>query len=146
MPFLDRGVIAHAMSLPADMKVLEEDGMEKGHLRRAFTGRRPEHPLWRRKEQFGTGSGAQGVLSPLGDGRITEDESAAALAQQGGARPLPHLPRGSAGGPPRRRPHPLRDSVSAGPSIPLRAPERCPRPCVARAQWLSAGAPRKVRR
>lgn len=81
VPFLDREVIAHAMSLPAGMKMLEEDGMEKGHLRRAFTGRLPEHLLWRRKEQFGTGSGAQGVLSPLGDDRITADEFAAALAQ-----------------------------------------------------------------
>ncbi|WP_245179001.1 asparagine synthase-related protein [Streptomyces montanisoli] len=83
VPFLDREVIGHAMSLPADMKTLEADGMEKGHLRRAFAGRLPHHLLWRRKEQFGTGSGAQSVLSPVWDSRITQDEYAAALAQDG---------------------------------------------------------------
>lgn len=83
VPFLDHDVMAHAMSLPAHMKGLEDDGMEKGHLRRAFTGRLPEHLLWRRKEQFGTGSGAEGLLSPLWNSRITEDEFAAAVAGDG---------------------------------------------------------------
>lgn len=87
VPFLDREVIAHAMSLPPELKALEEDGMEKGHLRRAFAGRLPEHLLWRRKEQFGTGSGAQSVLSPLWEGRVTDEEFAAATAQDG----MPHL-------------------------------------------------------
>ncbi|MFJ8885067.1 asparagine synthase (glutamine-hydrolyzing) [Streptomyces sp. NPDC102402] len=83
VPFLDHGVMAHAMSLPAHMKGLEDDGMEKGHLRRAFTGRLPDHLLWRRKEQFGTGSGAESLLSPLWDGRITDEEFAAAASGAG---------------------------------------------------------------
>ncbi|MGY0489623.1 asparagine synthase (glutamine-hydrolyzing) [Streptomyces sp. WG-D5] len=83
VPFLDRDVIAHAMSLPAHLKALEADGMEKGHLRRAFAGWLPERLLWRRKEQFGTGSGAEGVLSPLWDTRITDAEYAAAAAEPG---------------------------------------------------------------
>ncbi|WP_306319506.1 MULTISPECIES: asparagine synthase (glutamine-hydrolyzing) [unclassified Streptomyces] len=83
VPFLDRDVIAHAMSLPASVKGLEADGMEKGHLRRAFAGWLPEHLLWRRKEQFGTGSGAESVLSPLWETRITDAEFAAAVAEDG---------------------------------------------------------------
>ncbi|WP_406135945.1 asparagine synthase (glutamine-hydrolyzing) [Streptomyces sp. NBC_01089] len=83
VPFLDHDVMAHAMSLPAHLKALEEDGMEKGHLRRAFAGRLPDHLLWRRKEQFGTGSGAQSLLAPLWDSRITEAEFAAAVARDG---------------------------------------------------------------
>ncbi|MGH8879487.1 MAG: asparagine synthase-related protein, partial [Stackebrandtia sp.] len=81
VPFLDHDVISHAMSLPAELKALEDDGMEKGHLRRAFTGWLPEHLLWRRKEQFGTGSGAESVLSPLGDSRITDAEFATAVSR-----------------------------------------------------------------
>ncbi|MEV6262659.1 asparagine synthase (glutamine-hydrolyzing) [Streptomyces sp. NPDC051784] len=87
VPFLDHDVMAHAMSLPAHMKGLEDDGMEKGHLRRAFAGRLPEHLLWRRKEQFGTGSGAESLLSPLWDSRIADDEFAAAVT----AEDLPEL-------------------------------------------------------
>ncbi|MFC8228123.1 asparagine synthase (glutamine-hydrolyzing) [Streptomyces sp. NPDC057287] len=83
VPFLDHDVMAHAMSLPAHMKGLEADGMEKGHLRRAFTGRLPDHLLWRRKEQFGTGSGAESLLSPLWDTRITDEEFTAAAAREG---------------------------------------------------------------
>ncbi|MGP3951426.1 asparagine synthase (glutamine-hydrolyzing) [Streptomyces sp. 7N604] len=74
VPFLDAQVIAHAMSLPPDLKGLEPDGMEKGHLRRAFAGWLPEHLLWRRKEQFGTGSGAQDVLTPRLDEPVSEAE------------------------------------------------------------------------
>lgn len=81
VPFLDHDVISHAMSLPAELKALEADGMEKGHLRRAFASWLPDHLLWRRKEQFGTGSGAQSVLSPLGDSRITDAEFATAVAR-----------------------------------------------------------------
>ncbi|MFI9024205.1 asparagine synthase (glutamine-hydrolyzing) [Streptomyces sp. NPDC053560] len=83
VPFLDADVIAHAMSLPATVKALEDDGMEKGHLRRAFAGRLPEHLLWRRKEQFGTGSGAQSVLTPWWATRITDAELEAAVADEG---------------------------------------------------------------
>ncbi|MFG3025294.1 asparagine synthase (glutamine-hydrolyzing) [Streptomyces sp. NPDC048254] len=81
VPFLDHDVMAHAMSLPAELKALGEDGMEKGHLRRAFAGWLPEHLLWRRKEQFGTGSGAQSLLAPLWNSRITDREFDTAVAR-----------------------------------------------------------------
>ncbi|MGW8377550.1 asparagine synthase (glutamine-hydrolyzing) [Streptomyces sp. ODS28] len=83
VPFLDAEVIGHAMSLPPECKALEQDGMEKGHLRRAFTGWLPDRLLWRRKEQFGTGSGAEGVLSPLWTARYTDAEYEAACAAPG---------------------------------------------------------------
>ncbi|GAA4854311.1 asparagine synthase B [Saccharopolyspora cebuensis] len=78
VPFLDAEVIAHATALPAAYKALEPDGMEKGHLRRAFTGWLPEELLWRRKEQFGTGSGAQDLLSPYWADRVPDADLAAA--------------------------------------------------------------------
>ncbi|MGP4020222.1 asparagine synthase (glutamine-hydrolyzing) [Saccharopolyspora sp. 5N708] len=75
VPFLDTDVVAHAMSLPPEMKLLE-DGVEKAHLRRAFTGWLPEDLLWRRKLQFGTGSGAQDLLTPYWESRVTDAELA----------------------------------------------------------------------
>ncbi|MCG5212847.1 asparagine synthase (glutamine-hydrolyzing) [Streptosporangium soli] len=83
VPFLDTDVIAHAMSLPPGMKTLDADGMEKGHLRRAFTGWLPDRLLWRRKMQFGTGSGAQGMLTPHFDERIDDADLATAAHESG---------------------------------------------------------------
>ncbi|MQA97237.1 MAG: asparagine synthase (glutamine-hydrolyzing) [Streptosporangiales bacterium] len=81
VPFLDAEVIAHAMALPPEVKTLgsgPEDGVEKAHLRRAFSGWLPDHLLWRRKSQFGTGSGAQDVLGPGWESRIGDAEFRAA--------------------------------------------------------------------
>ncbi|MEB3367078.1 asparagine synthase-related protein [Saccharopolyspora mangrovi] len=76
VPFLDTEVVAHAMSLPEEVKALE-DGVEKAHLRRAFTGWLPDDLLWRRKAQFGTGSGAQDLLTPYWRSRVSSAELAA---------------------------------------------------------------------
>ncbi|NGN64263.1 asparagine synthase (glutamine-hydrolyzing) [Streptomyces sp. A7024] len=87
VPFLDGQVIAHAMSLPASMKGMEVhagDPMEKSHLRRAFAGWLPESLLWRRKVQFGTGSGAQDLFAPVWEERISEAEFAAGCSAAGG--------------------------------------------------------------
>ncbi|KAA5831209.1 asparagine synthase (glutamine-hydrolyzing) [Saccharopolyspora hirsuta] len=75
VPFLDADVIAHAMSLPDELKQLE-NGVEKAHLRRAFTGWLPDELLWRRKSQFGTGSGAQDLLTPHWESRVTDADLA----------------------------------------------------------------------
>jgi asparagine synthase (glutamine-hydrolysing) len=83
VPFLDSDVIAHAMSLPPELKALEPDGTEKGHLRRAFVGWLPESLLWRRKVQFGTGSGVQDVLAPHFDRLIGDGELATARLESG---------------------------------------------------------------
>ncbi|MFC5829224.1 asparagine synthase (glutamine-hydrolyzing) [Nonomuraea insulae] len=83
VPFLDADVIAHATSLPPEMKALEAGGMEKGHLRRAFAGWLPDRLLWRRKVQFGTGSGAQDLLTPHFDQRVSDAELSAAGDEYG---------------------------------------------------------------
>ena len=63
VPFLDQNVIAHAMSLPVEWKTTGADGMEKRLLREAFRGWLPDKVVDRKKEQFGTGSGAADVLA-----------------------------------------------------------------------------------
>ena len=63
VPFLDREVIAFGLHLPAGWKVAGPDHPEKRLLRQAFDGWLPEELLWRTKEEFGTGSGAQEVLT-----------------------------------------------------------------------------------
>ena len=89
VPFLDSDVIAHAMSLPLATKSLEQVGedpddvMEKAHLRRAFAGYLPDRLLWRRKVQFGTGSGAGSLLTPYWEEQLDDDELTAARRESG---------------------------------------------------------------
>jgi asparagine synthase (glutamine-hydrolysing) len=76
VPFLDSRVVGHAMSLPDAVKSLEADGLEKGHLRRAFTGWLPDRLLWRPKLEFGTGSGAADLLTPYWNQHAVDAEPA----------------------------------------------------------------------
>lgn len=62
VPFLDRRVIDHALSLPPEWKLSGPERAEKHLLRRAFTGWLPDELLWRTKAEFGDGSGAAGAL------------------------------------------------------------------------------------
>lgn len=77
VPFLDREVIGHALALPAAAKTTGPGQMEKQLLREAFAGWLPESVLWRRKEQFGDGSGAADVLADAATDGITERDLAA---------------------------------------------------------------------
>ena len=63
LPFLDLDVVEFAMALPPEWKLLSEDRPAKWLLRRAFDGWLPDEVLWRRKEQFGEGTGMNDVLS-----------------------------------------------------------------------------------
>lgn len=56
-PFLDKGFVALARSLPTDLRRPSETQPEKWCLRQAFanTGLLPEEVLWRRKEAFSDG-------------------------------------------------------------------------------------------
>lgn len=74
VPFLDREVIAFGLHLPPGWKAAGEGQPEKRLLREAFTGWLPDELLWRKKEQFGTGSGAQDVLSDVVAAEITDAE------------------------------------------------------------------------
>jgi asparagine synthase (glutamine-hydrolysing) len=48
--------------------------MEKRLLRLAFDGWLPEDLLWRKKSQFGDGSGASSVLKERMENSVTEEE------------------------------------------------------------------------
>ncbi|SJM62852.1 asparagine synthase-related protein [Gulosibacter sp. 10] len=63
LPFLDMDVVELAMALPPEWKLVTEDRPAKWLLRRAFDGWLPEEVLWRRKEQFGEGTGMNDVLN-----------------------------------------------------------------------------------
>lgn len=67
VPFLARELLAVAQRVPLAWKSLGEDhaerAQEKAILREAFAGWLPEHLLWRRKEQFGDGSGTADVMA-----------------------------------------------------------------------------------
>jgi asparagine synthase (glutamine-hydrolysing) len=64
VPFLDRKVIEHALSIPARWKLSGAVGLpEKQLLRKAFEGWLPDEFLWRDKQQFGDGSGAASALT-----------------------------------------------------------------------------------
>jgi asparagine synthase (glutamine-hydrolysing) len=62
VPFLEREMIALGLSLPAGWKLAGEGQPEKRLLRLAFEGWLPDDLLWRKKSQFGDGSGAASVL------------------------------------------------------------------------------------
>jgi asparagine synthase (glutamine-hydrolysing) len=62
VPFLSREMLAVAQRVPIAWKLLGEDGQEKRLLREAFEGWVPEEILWRRKEQFGDGSGTADAM------------------------------------------------------------------------------------
>lgn len=61
-PFLQRDVVSFALSLPGHWKLSSDGRIEKDLLRRAFDGWLPPPLLWRRKAQFGDGSGASAPL------------------------------------------------------------------------------------
>ncbi len=74
IPFLDFDVVELGLALPARWKLAHEDRPEKWLLRRAFEGWLPEELLWRRKAQFGEGSGARDVLRQHYGAKVTQQE------------------------------------------------------------------------
>ena len=77
VPFLSRDMLALSLRIPMEWKLLGDDGQEqaqeKALLREAFAGWLPEEILWRRKEQFGDGSGTAQVMSRQAE-RLVPDE------------------------------------------------------------------------
>lgn len=67
VPFLDLDMVAFALSMPPEWKLVAPGELEKRLLREAFEGWLPDHLLWRRKAQFGDGSGAREALNPEGE-------------------------------------------------------------------------------
>ena len=74
VPFLELGMIELGLSLPAGWKLAGEDQPEKRLLRQAFDGWLPEEFIWRKKAQFGDGSGAVTVLQEKMEESVTEEE------------------------------------------------------------------------
>ncbi len=78
VPFLSRDVLAVAQRIPLDWKLLGEDGHERAHekaiLREAFEGWLPDEILWRRKEQFGDGSGTAGVMARRAESFVPDED------------------------------------------------------------------------
>ncbi len=74
VPFLELDMIELGLSLPAGWKLAGEDQPEKRLLRQAFDSWLPEDFLWRKKAQFGDGSGAASVLRERMQGSVSEEE------------------------------------------------------------------------
>ena len=72
VPFLDLDVVELALALPPEWKLIGPDRPAKWILRRAFDGWLPEEVLWRRKEQFGEGTGMNDVLREHYEQTVTE--------------------------------------------------------------------------
>ncbi|MPZ61231.1 MAG: asparagine synthase (glutamine-hydrolyzing) [Propionibacteriales bacterium] len=74
VPFLDLDVIAIAQRVPIGWRLPGPEGQEKRILREAFAGWLPEEILWRRKEQFGDGSGTAALTSRLAERLVPEPD------------------------------------------------------------------------
>ncbi len=74
IPFLDVDLVELGLALPARWKLAHEDRAEKWLLRRAFEGWLPDELLWRRKAQFGEGTGARDVLREHYGTLVDEEE------------------------------------------------------------------------
>jgi asparagine synthase (glutamine-hydrolysing) len=73
-PFLDSAMIEIGFSIPAAWKQIDKDQPEKRLLRQAFDGWLPDEFLWRKKAQFGEGSGAVTFLGQQMEASITDEE------------------------------------------------------------------------
>jgi len=73
MPFVDSQVINFALKLPNQWKITEEE-MGKWLLRKAFSNDVPEEIIWRRKAQFGVGSGTEEVMNQIIEEMVSEEE------------------------------------------------------------------------
>ncbi len=76
VPFLEREMIELGLALPAGWKLAGEDQPEKRLLRQAFDGWLPDELLWRKKAQFGDGSGAAAALQETMAASVSEAEFA----------------------------------------------------------------------
>ncbi|MGC0272372.1 asparagine synthase-related protein [Pseudactinotalea sp. Z1739] len=74
LPFLDLDVVELALALPPEWKLIGPDRPAKWMLRRAFDGWLPDEVLWRRKEQFGEGTGMNDVLREHYEATVTEED------------------------------------------------------------------------
>ncbi len=81
LPFLDVDLVELGLALPARWKLAHEDRGEKWLLRTAFEGWLPDELLWRRKAQFGEGTGARAVLRAHFGAQVSDEEFARERSQ-----------------------------------------------------------------
>lgn len=74
LPFLDLDLVELAMALAPEWKLVTKDHPAKWLLRRAFDGWLPDEVLWRRKEQFGEGTGMNDVLRDHFEATVTSQD------------------------------------------------------------------------
>ena len=74
IPFLDLDVVELALALPPAWKLTGEGRPAKWLLRRAFDDWIPDDVLWRKKEQFGQGTGMDEVLREHFGATVTDEE------------------------------------------------------------------------
>ena len=72
--FLDGVVIDFCRQIPARWKVYGTEQVEKWILRQAFSGRLPEHIVWRVKSPFGTGAGSSAIMGPLAEKQVSASD------------------------------------------------------------------------
>ncbi len=77
MPFMDPDVLEFALALPCRYKI-SADGTEKYLLRKAFSDLLPQEIVWRRKAQFGIGTGNEDIMEALIAEKVSDKEFAAA--------------------------------------------------------------------
>lgn len=73
MPFLDPAVVDFALKLPSHWKISEDD-TGKWLLRKAFTADVPTEIIWRRKAQFGIGTGTENVMHKYIEEKVSDEE------------------------------------------------------------------------
>ncbi len=74
VPFLDLDVVELALALPPEWKLISEERPAKWMLRRAFEDWLPQEVVWRRKEQFGEGTGMNDVLREHYEATVTAED------------------------------------------------------------------------
>lgn len=74
LPFLSTGMLELGMSISPELKRIDNGKVEKRLLREAFEGWLPHDILWRKKAQFGDGSGAVDALQKAVTKDISEEE------------------------------------------------------------------------
>jgi len=72
VPFLDIDFLQEVMALDPGEKLHRPGRPEKWLLRRSFDGALPDSILWREKQEFAQGSGAEAVLASIGGDAVTD--------------------------------------------------------------------------
>ncbi len=73
MPFMYHKIVDFALKLPHDFKISPEE-MGKWLLRKAFAGDLPQDIIWRRKAQFGIGTGNENIMERIIEEKVSDKE------------------------------------------------------------------------